>query len=151
MYDLKKIREKVEPIVQAHQLNIVDVVWEKMGHKDVLNFSLANQDGTLDLDTAGLITGPLSEALDELDDLDFEYILDIGSPGAEKTLSSQEEMVSAMGEYVRVTLTSNESIEGTLKAVNQETVVLNYFVKGRPKTSTIAFNEIEKVQKAIKF
>lgn len=151
MKHIDKIKEKIKPILDQHQLTLVEIVWDKMGHQQVLSLSLADSNGTLDLDLAGLVSTPISEALDEITELDFEYILDIGSPGIERVLQSFDEIEKAKESYVKVTLKSGDSVEGHLIDVNQDEVTLKYFIKGRPKKSVFKFEEIEKIQLAVKF
>ena len=107
---IDKIKEKIKPILDQHQLTLVEIVWDKMGHQQVLSLSLADSNGTLDLDLAGLVSTPISEALDEITELDFEYILDIGSPGIERVLQSFDEIEKAKESYVKVTLKSSKKI-----------------------------------------
>lgn len=153
MVDLKKIHEKLEPIIQEHELELVNLRWDKMGHQKVLEISLQNQDKTLDLDQASAITKPISDALDELDELDFEYLLDIGSPGVERILETKEDLINHLEDYINVDFTdkSRESIQGTLLEVMDDSIKLKYFIKGRPKKETIALKDIETIHIAVKF
>lgn len=146
---IELIRAKIEPILSPYNLNIKDILWEKMGHQKVLNITLQGN-SPLDLEMISQVTNPISDALDEIKELDFEYILDIGSSGAEPFLSSIEEMTEAINDYVRVNLISQEVIEGTLLSVTQEEVTLKYFIKGRPKKSVIPLTDIKSIQRAVK-
>ncbi len=150
MKHLEAIKNKILPIVIQHELNLVDIAWEKMGHQKVLNISLADAQGTLDLETASVITQPISDALDELEELDFEYILDIGSPGVEKVLSNYDDMIGALNQYVRATLTQGEFLEGTLMDVDDKSITIKHFIKGRPSKTVLLFENIEKLQLAVK-
>lgn len=153
MVELKRIQEKIEPIVVAHDLQIVSIRWDKMGHQKLLEISLQNQNQTLDLQEASDITGPISEALDEMEELDFEYILDIGSPGVEKVLKTEAELIQHLEEYVQVNFVDHrrESIKGILQAVDSENVTIKYFIKGRPKKEILDLEAIEKIHLAVKF
>lgn len=150
MKHLEAIKNKILPIVNQHDLNLVDIAWEKMGHQKVLNISLADAQGTLDLETASVITQPISDALDELDELDFEYILDIGSPGIEKELSSYDDMIGALNQYVRATLSNGDILEGILIDVDDKSIIIKHFIKGRPSKQVLLFENIEKLQLAVK-
>lgn len=121
-----------------------------MGHQKVLNISLADAQGTLDLETASVITQPISDAVDELDELDFEYILDIGSPGIEKELSSYDDMIGALNQYVRATLSNGDILEGILIDVDDKSIIIKHFIKGRPSKQVLLFENIEKLQLAVK-
>lgn len=152
MVDLRRIQAKIEPIINEHNLELVGLKWDKMGHQKVLEVSIQNQAGTLDLDEASDITGPISDALDEMSDLNFEYLLDIGSPGAEKEIEKNE-LDQYIESYVRLEFGNphEEPLQGTLSQVTDETITLKYFIKGRPKKTAFKLEEIKTIRLAVKF
>lgn len=152
MGNLEKIRQKIEALVQSNDLQLVDLKWGQLGHQKVLEISLANHLGTLDLEEASQITEPISKALDELEELNFEYLLDIGSPGIERELKSTQDLIENLNAYVAIEFTNHqEGINGTMIDVNEDAVTLKHFIKGRPKKSVIKRNEIKKIHLAVKF
>lgn len=149
--NIAAIQSKIDPIVHSHDLEIVSIKWDKLGHQKVLSISLQDKTGQLDLQQANQISAPLSEALDELEFLNFEYILDIGSPGVEKELSTHQEIVDAVGRYVHLDLKNGQSLEADLVEVTDDEVILKYFEKGRPRKTNIKLEEIKRIRLAIKF
>lgn len=147
----QKIIELIQPIVIDKGYQIVDVTWEKMGHQKVLSIALQDEEGTLDLEQASELTQPISDALDNLTELDFEYLLDVHSPGAEQPLKTWEAIKASEGKYVHVQTNDHQEVEGTLKEVTQDTLLIHYFQKGRPKKLTLGALDIKNIRLAVKF
>ena len=121
-----------------------------------LRVSIEKDDGTMDFETAEVISNLVSAKLDELDPIEHEYVLDVCSPGIERPIRNKEEFVSNLNNYITVYLkeedeNQKDSYTGDLVEVNEETITMSYKDKTRSKKITIAFENIEKAHIAIKF
>ena len=107
----------------------------------------------IDMNTIVSVSGLLSSYLDEIDDSDEKYFLDISSLGAEKPLKV-DNLKSYQGRYVNVHLINpidGENIyEGDMIEVNEDSITLSYRIKTRVKQINILLNNIYKIRLAIK-
>ena len=153
---VKIVRPDIEKIVTSNNLNLFDLEFVKEDGVYFLRVSIEKQDGTMDFETAEVISNLVSAKLDELDPIEHEYILDVCSPGAERPLRNKEEQKSNLNQYVSVYLNNPDENKkdvytGDLIEVNEEDIVLSYKDKTRVKKITIKFNDINKAHIAIKF
>ena len=82
------------------------------------------------------------------------YTLDISSLGAEKPIAL-EKLANYDGRYVHLHLShpvqGENILEGTLKVVDEETLGLTFFIKGRKKDVTFPKKDVDSARLAIKF
>nr|MCR5231582.1 ribosome maturation factor RimP [Acholeplasmatales bacterium] len=110
---------------------------------------LLDKKGGIDLETLSLANEYLSERLDAYDMDMPEYMLEVSSPGAEKELRNQEEIVDSIGQYVHVEV-ENMVYEGILEDANSDNITLRINVKGRFKKQIIMINEVKLIRLAVK-
>ena len=149
--------ERIKPLLEA-KLN-------ELGY-DLYSISFAKKEGKFTLsivvdkvepislnDIVG-VSNVISPYLDEIDDSNDPYILDISSLGAEKPLKV-EELDKYVSRYVEVRLINpilGENIYlGTIKEVREEDITLEYRIKSRTKEINITKSNISKIRLAIKF
>ena len=89
MLDVKIIEDLVKPICEEKGLMLYEVLWVKEYGFQVLRVSIDKPNGGIDSDTLGLVNELLSEKLDAYDDDMPEYMLEVCSPGAERTLRNK--------------------------------------------------------------
>lgn len=153
---INKVKPYIEEIVTSNNLHLYDLEFVKEDGMWFLRVSIEKDDGTMDFETAEVISNLVSEKLDELDPIDHEYVLDVCSPGIERPIRNKEEFVSYLNNYITVYLkeedeNQKDSYTGDLVEVNEETITMSYKDKTRNKKVTIAFEKIEKAHIAIKF
>ena len=153
---INKVKPYIEEIVTSNNLHLYDLEFVKEDGMWFLRVSIEKDDGTMDFETAEVISNLVSEKLDELDPIDHEYVLDVCSPGIERPIRNKEEFVSYLNNYITVYLkeedeNQKDSYTGDLVEVNEETITMSYKDKTRSKKINIAFENIEKAHIAIKF
>lgn len=79
-----------KPIADSLGLKIWDVTFEKEGSMLYLRVFIEREDGAVDMDDCENMTRPLSKALDEIDPIDRNYMLEVGSPGLGRELRRPE-------------------------------------------------------------
>lgn len=108
----------------------------------------------IDMEAIVDISHKLNAYLDELNPIDNPYTLDISSLGAEKPLKV-ERLNDYVGSFVNVHIVNPieglNIYEGTLEAVEEESIKLSYRVKTRTKYVDIQKGNISKIRLAIKF
>lgn len=115
---------------------------------------VVDKDTPTDMDALVSLNEKISASLDEIDPFDHPYSLDLSTLGAEKPLKV-EKLHLYIGEYVNVHIINpiqglNE-YEGTIKAVEDKVIALEYKEKTRVKSVNIPFDNISKIRLAIKF
>ena len=149
--------ERIKPLLEA-KLN-------ELGY-DLYSISFAKKEGKFTLsivvdkvepislnDIVG-VSNVISPYLDEIDDSNDPYILDISSLGAEKPLKV-DSLDKYVSRYVEVRLINpilGENIYlGTIKDVREDDITLEYRIKSRTKEINITKSNISKIRLAIKF
>ena len=153
---VKTVRPFIEEIVKANNLNLFELEFVKEDGMWFLRVSIEKDDGTMDFETAEVISNLVSTKLDELDPIEHEYVLDVCSPGAERPIRNKEEFLANLNEYISVYLDEEDENKkdmytGDLLEVNDEDIVISYKDKTRVKKAKINFKNIIKAHIAIKF
>ena len=153
---VKTLQPEILQIVTSQGLNLYDLEFVKEDGTWFLRVSIEKDDGTMDFETAEVVSNLVSAKLDELDPIEHEYILDVCSPGAERPIRNKEEFKANLNEYITVYLNEEDenkkdSYTGDLLEVNEEDIVMSYKDKTRIKKVSIKFENISKAHLAIKF
>ena len=108
----------------------------------------------IDMNAISEFSNAMSSYLDEIDQSEERYFLDISSLGAEKPLKVGE-LDKYVGRYVNVHVTNavegNNIFEGTMEEVNEDSITISYRIKTRVKKVVILQSNIYKIRLAIKF
>ena len=108
----------------------------------------------IDMNEIVKVSETLSAYLDEIDDSNDPYMLEVSSLGAEKPLKV-EALSNYIDRYVEVRMINpinGENIyEGFIRKVDEESIDLEIRIKSRIKEINIAKSNISKIRLAIKF
>ena len=153
---ISTVKPYIEEIVTSNNLHLYDLEFVKEDGMWFLRVSIEKDDGTMDFETAEVISNLVSAKLDELDPIEHENVLDVCSPGIERPIRNKEEFVNNLNNYITVYLKEEDANEkdsytGDLVEVNEESITMSYKDKTRSKKIIIAFENIEKAHIAIKF
>jgi len=125
----------LEPMVQEHNFELVDVEYVREGSNWFLRVFL-DKEGGITIDDCELISRALSEKLDKEDYIDESYILEVSSPGLGRQLKKEKDFKRSIGEEVEVKLykgikmqrgkreVSIKEFAGILTAYDEDTVTL---------------------------
>jgi ribosome maturation factor RimP len=118
------VRNLVEPALSAKGIEVFDV--EFGGGRLVVT---VDRDGGIDLETLTEANHVVSELLDEHDPIpDDRYLLEVSSPGLERTLRTPEHFATALGATVNVkvkpTVAGERRHEGLLEAADADGVTV---------------------------
>lgn len=151
-----EVRVVVQPIVDEQNLELVDMEFLKEGKNWFLRIYI-DKPGGIDIEECVLISEKVSEALDAIDPdpIPQAYFLEVSSPGAERPLKTEADMQNAIGKYVHLSfyqaIDGEKFYEGTLKEVNDDSVVLTIRIKTRTKDIEIERKQIANARLAIQF
>jgi ribosome maturation factor RimP len=113
-----RIIEAIEPVLRAHGLAGVELVWRTDGQGRVLQVTLETAEsaassepgGGVTLEVCSKVSRDLSTALDVLELIDGKYRLEVGSPGLERRLYGLADYRRFSGRRAKLKLAS--AIEG---------------------------------------
>lgn len=146
----------IEPIVESENCYLVDVEYVKEGPNWYLRV-YADKEKGIDIEDCAKISEKLSEALDQIspDPFPKAYFLEVSSPGAERPLKTEKDILNAVGEYIHldyyVPQFGEKFHEGTLLEVTDEFFQIEVTIKTRKKVLEIKRDAVSKLRLAIKF
>ncbi|MGM0788950.1 MAG: ribosome maturation factor RimP [Bacillota bacterium] len=148
------VEELVTPIVDELNLEVVDIEYVKEGKEWFLRVFIDKEQG-VDIEECGLVSERLSEKLDELDPIPYNYFLEVSSPGAERPLKKEKDYKSAIGKNVLIKtyepIDGEKTFEGKLTQFDGETVTVEVRVKTRIKTISIPYEKVANARLAVTF
>ena len=147
----EKLREVLEPIAKQHDITIVDIRFLSGG---LIEIPIMKADKTMDLDTSSMMGELFADALEHVEGMDYDYMLDVCSPGAERVLNSQQEIEDEIGNHVYVKMKNPKAgffeIYGDLDEATAESITIGYMDKTRKKRFDVDTDNIEIIRLAIK-
>lgn len=151
--DLVKIKNLLEEKIPTLGFELVSIN-RKVEKGEVLLLIVIDRVEPIDMDAIVKLSQDLSSYLDEIDDSEDKYMLDVSSLGAEKPLKV-DNLKPYEGRYVNVhvinAIEGNNIFEGELTEVKEDSITLTYRIKTRVKTVVILLSNIYKIRLAIKF
>ena len=151
--DLNYLKPLLEKKAQELGYELVELTSRKEKGDLILSI-VVDRVEPIDMNAISEFSSTMSNYLDEIDQSDERYFLDISSLGAEKPLKI-EELSKYVGRYVNVHVTNavegNNIYEGVMEEVDEESITISYRVKTRVKKVVILQSNIYKIRLAIKF
>jgi ribosome maturation factor RimP len=142
------------PVIKE-PFELVDIEYEKMGNDYVLSILLDKPGGITVEDTTNL-TDVISPLLDKIspDPFPDQYMLEVSSPGLERSLKTSNSLTSAIGSYINVSLYKAidkvKVFQGDLISFDGDTLIIDYMDKTRKKTVEIPYKTVAKARLAVK-
>lgn len=151
--DVKNTTENlVKPILEAENFRLVDVEYVKEGQDWFLRVYI-DKDGGITIDECGMVSGLLSDKLDEVDIISGNYFLEVSSPGVERPLKTVEDFIDSINKNIYVTLYAQidgeKEYEGILKDFTDNIATIEYKIKTQSKEVQIPYDKIAKARLAI--
>lgn len=118
--DADRLIAVVEPVLAAHRVEGVELIWKTDRGGMVLELSIERADAQLPgdgitIDVCTDVSRDLSAALDALDVIGPKYRLEVGSPGVERTLYSPDDARRFAGQLAKIKIRQPLASEGPLK------------------------------------
>lgn len=148
MKDSAKLRNEINSLLSKEGYQLVELKFSKYEKDDLLNIVVKRMDNLdISLKMISEISSKISDKLDEIDDEDKPYMLNVESSGVDDSLDL-DNLSQYIDKYVTLELFNplkNETtFIGKIKEVNDKDVVFEYFLKGARKKVNIDKNNIKK-------
>lgn len=153
-----ELTETIKALAEKHlpdeNFFIVDVISKGISGKTKV-LVLLDSDTGITIDDCANLSRSLSEDIELEELIDVAYILEVSSPGLDHPLSSVRQFRKNIGRRLKIRLNDNSMVEGELKAVNDDAIVLAAEKKENKKKvieeKAINFSEIEKANVLVSF
>jgi ribosome maturation factor RimP len=117
---LSKVEAAVAPVLASHGLGLVDVEWRREGRRWVLRF-FVDKSGGVSVGDCQAFSREAGDVLDVSGLIEPAYDLEVSSPGLDRELKKDRELVWAVGRevrcWVREPVDSRTEFVGRLAAV----------------------------------
>ena len=151
---VNQVKELAIEFANKLELEILEVEWVNEFGTNILRI-IADAPGSLNIDQATALNEAISEALDRLDLIEDEYMLEVSSPGIERPLKTDEDIINNIGKYVYVKtyekINGIKEVYGDLVSYEDGLITINYLVKTIRKQIVIQKEKISKIRLAVKF
>lgn len=151
---VKVVEELVVPIVNELNLELVDIEYKKEGKNWFLRVFI-DKDGGVGIEECEIVSERLSEKLDEVDPIPYNYFLEVSSPGAERPLKKEKDFYKAIGKNVLIKtyepIEGEKVFEGILKDFDNQLATLEIKVKTQRKLVQIPYDKISSARLAVTF
>ena len=122
-----KTEALLKPIAEKNEVRIYDVEFVKEAGQWYLR-AYIDRDGGVDINKCVDVSHELSDALDEHDYIDEEYILEVSSPGLGRQLKKDRHFENSLGQEVDVklykALDGTKEFTGNLKGYDSDTITI---------------------------
>lgn len=150
--DLKeKIKELAEKSLASPAHFLVDVVVSK--HKPMKITVIVDSDQGITIDDCAAVSRALNDSTETL--IEEQYSLEVSTPGLDHPLKMKRQYVKNKGRKLKVVLKDKSIVNGTLKEVEEEKIVIETESgKGKKielKSIETPFSEIEKAFVTVSF
>lgn len=148
MKNSEKLKNEINVLLEKEGYQLVEIKFSKYEGDDLLSIIVKRSDNTyISMNQISILSTKISERLDEIDDEDKPYMLNVESAGIDDSLD-----LSHIEEYVDkyVSLELNNPLKnqnkflGKIKEVKENEIIFEYFIKGARKKLVIEKNNIKK-------
>ena len=123
----KIVTEIAAPLAEELELELVDVEFVKESGQLILRVYIDREGGVM-LEHCEVMSHALDEALDSLDPIEENYLLEVSSPGVERPLKNTADYERFTGRDVKVRLFSSfdgqKSFTGALRGLEGQDILL---------------------------
>lgn len=142
----------VLPILEAENFKLVDIEYVKEGQDWFLRVFI-DKEGGITIDECGMVSGLLSDKLDEVDIIPGNYFLEVSSPGVERPLKKAEDFIENINKNIYVSLYAQvdgeKEYEGILVSFSDNIATIKYKFKTQYKEVQIPYDKIAKARLAV--
>jgi ribosome maturation factor RimP len=142
----EKVRELIEPVINAVDLELADMELSMMKSKALLRVFI-EKDGGITIDDCALVSREVEAVLDVEDPIPWSYVLEVSSPGLDRPLKKPEDFKRFSGSKVRVVtrepLENQTFFTGKIAEARGDAVVL---LLPKNKEIIIPYNNISKAR-----
>jgi ribosome maturation factor RimP len=96
-----RIKEIIEPVINALGVELDDVELNKMKGKALLRVTIEKQGGVT-IEDCELVSREIEAILDVEDPIPYSYVLEVSSPGLDRPLKKPRDFIRFSGRMIRV-------------------------------------------------
>ncbi len=142
----EKVREIIEPVINALNIELDDIELSKMRGKALLRVFI-DKEGGVAIDDCERVSREIEAVLDVEDPIPYSYVLEVSSPGLDRPLKTPEDFKRFTGRSVRVVtqepVCKQTFFVGELAEAGDEELVL---LLPQNKEVTIPYKNISKAR-----
>ena len=125
----QRTEELLQPIIDAHGFELVDVEYVKEAGTWYLR-AYIDKPGGITVDDCEVVSRAFSDILDEKDYIDDTYIFEVSSPGLGRPLKKEKDFARSIGEEVEIrtyrAIDRQKEFIGILVEYDKDTVTIEY-------------------------
>ena len=125
---VSKVQSLVLPILNELNLELYDLEFIKEGNDYFLRVYIDNANGRVNINECETVSRRLSKILDDEDFIQDSYILEVCSPGIERTLKTDAHFQKYIGHEIKINLykpyQSHKNYEGVLVSIDDDNIEL---------------------------
>jgi len=122
-----RTEELIMPIIEKNHFELVDVEWVKEGPTWYLRVYI-DKKGGITVDDCEVVSRAYGDILDEEDYISENYIFEVSSPGLDRPLKKEKDLLRSIGKMVEVklykALNKQKEFVGNLKACHGDSVTI---------------------------
>ncbi|MFF0298741.1 ribosome maturation factor RimP [Kitasatospora sp. NPDC004614] len=149
-----RLRTLLEPLAAESGLDLEEVKVTQAGSRRQVQIDV-DADGGVDLDTIAEFSRLVGQALDESDLMgDAPYLLEVGSPGAERPLNEPRHWRRATGRLAAIKLVDGAELTARVLESDEDGALVEVQPvkgRGRPKERRLEFAEIARARVQVEF
>lgn len=142
---------------EAHKLgiSILDVEYLVEHGMKILRVIADKPGEGLSVDDSALLNQQISDCLDNMDIDEENYYLEVSSPGIERHLKTNKDLLEAVNKYICIKtyqkIDGNKEFYGYLKSIDPNYLTIEINIKGKSNIKIIPVSQISLVRLAVKF
>ena len=153
MISIESVHTAIEPVLQDNEISKYDIR-TLSGNPPILEISIYSKTKKVDLDLCEKISREISDVLDQIDDDQQAYMLDVCSYGAERKLDNSDEIRENIGSYIHVELINPQKgfdkLEGYLDSLEDDELTVSYMDKTAKRKAVIKLDNVKLIRLAVK-
>ena len=137
----KRLKEAVEPAIDAHQAFLIDIVIQQ-GHRRKIVRIFADTDAGITIQECADISRAIAKILDEQNLIEGSFDLEVSSPGLERPLRLLRQYAKNIGRTLHIRYRVGDEIktvEGNLESIRETVIELS---NAQSRHEQIEFDQI---------
>lgn len=147
----QKAEALLKPIIEANQLELVDVEYQKEGQNWYLR-AYIDKEGGITIQDCETVSRAFSQLLDMEDFIQEAYIMEVSSPGLGRPLKKEKDYIRSMGKALEIrtyrAINKQKEFYGVLIAYDDNSVTIEQEDKSK---ITFQKNELALIRLAFDF
>jgi ribosome maturation factor RimP len=123
----EKVQELVRPYLDAHEIELVEIMYRREQGGMVLRL-LVDTPERISIEECGALNNHLSEILDKEDIIQEQYTIEVASPGLDRHLKTDRDFGRVMGAEIEATtyerIDGRKTHSGALIGMDDESIVI---------------------------